>query len=318
MKILQNKKILFFCYPFRKYNLHIIDELKKMGADVTYFSDSPDYMLFRKSPSSIKKIIINLYNKHLLNEIREKRFDFVFVIKGEYLSNIFLEKIRLLNPDSKFILYLWDSSTNYNYSDKLVCFDQKLSFDRLDCEKYKDLTYLPLFYIDTFKKKKTYNLIYDLFSIGGGVYYRKPILKNLIANLNNPDIKCMFYLLSKKDFILGFLKKEKYFRYLFLPISHNKFIEKLFESTAIVDIQHEKQAGLTMRTIEVLASGKKLITTNNHIKEESFYNENNICVINRENPIIPANFLKRKMTPVDMSNYTLHSFLTNIFSFPEE
>ena len=46
---------------------------------------------------------------------------------------------------------------------------------------------------------------------------------------------------------------------------------------AVLDIEHPKQVGLTMRTFEVLASGRKLITTNRSIINHEFYDPLRMC-----------------------------------------
>lgn len=312
--MLQNKSVLFFCYPFRKYNEFIIDTLTEMGARVTYYSDSPDYKLFRIMPSVIKNYIIKLYNKFILDQIKYTKYDYIFVIKGTYLSNSFLSELKKSNPEAKFILYLWDSLKNYDYSEKIVNFDRVFSFDRNDCEKLKSVVYLPLFYINNFNTNSTdIEKKIDLFFIGGGLSYRRPFLKRLIKNINEYELKCLFYFPSFKDYLRTFIFKEPHFRYLAKPIPHQKFVNILLSSKAVVDIPSPNQVGLTMRTIEVLGSGVKLITTNENIRLEPFFSENNIFVVNRENPIVSMEFLNCNYDSIDMSDYSLNSFLRKIF-----
>ncbi len=311
---LRNKSVLFFCYPFRGYNKFIIDSLEEMGALVTYYSDSPDYKLFRIMPSQVKNYIIKKYNKYILDKIRYNKYDYIFVIKGTYISNAFLKELKILNPNGKFLLYLWDSLKNYDYSNKISSFDKVFSFDRNDCKQLNTVTYLPLFFISQFKdnqnniKKRN-----DLFFIGGGLSYRKPFLERLVKNLNDPELKCLFYFPSFKNYLRTFFSKENHFRYLRKPIPHVKFINEFLSSKAVVDIPSPNQAGLTMRTLEVLGSGIKLITTNEGIVQEPFYDDNNILVVSRENPIVPKDFLNSKSSKIDMSDYSLKSFLNKIF-----
>ena len=61
-------------------------------------------------------------------------------------------------------------------------------------------------------------------------------------------------------------------------------------SRAVLDIEHPLQRGLTMRTIETIMMGKKLITTNKHILTSDLYNPSRVCVIDREYPEIPTTF----------------------------
>ena len=87
------------------------------------------------------------------------------------------------------------------------------------------------------------------------------------------------------------------------------------ESKAIVDIQHPNQFGLTMRTIETIGSGKKLITTNKDIVNYDFYNPNNICVIDRENPVVPLDFLKsdyQQLSEQIIKKYTLKQWVYDV------
>lgn len=312
--LLRNKSVLFFCYPFRGYNKFIIDSLEEMGAQVTYYSDSPDYKLFRIMPSVIKNYVIKKYDKYILDKIRNNKYDYIFVIKGTYISNAFLKELKILNPNGKFLLYLWDSLKNYDYSNKISSFDKVFSFDRNDCKQLNTVTYLPLFFIPQFNDKQSnFEKSNDLFFIGGGLSYRKPFLERLVKNINDPEIKCLFYFPSLKYYLKSLFLKDPYFIFLRKPIPHEKFIKEFLSSKAIVDIPSPNQTGLTMRTLEVLGSGIKLITTNESIVQEPFYDDNNILVISCDNPIVPKDFLNCKSSKIDMSDYSLKSFLNKIF-----
>ena len=62
-------------------------------------------------------------------------------------------------------------------------------------------------------------------------------------------------------------------------------------SKAVIDTPLPLQSGLTMRTLEVLSSKTKLITTNDFIENYNFYNKNNIYIIKKESSIVPEEFL---------------------------
>ena len=62
-------------------------------------------------------------------------------------------------------------------------------------------------------------------------------------------------------------------------------------STAVVDVEHPRQRGFTMRTIECLLAGKKLVTTNRHIMTSDLYHPSRVHLIARGTPEIPANFI---------------------------
>jgi hypothetical protein len=88
-------------------------------------------------------------------------------------------------------------------------------------------------------------------------------------------------------------------------------------SKAIIDIEHPKQKGLTIRTFEVLGKEIKLITTNKNIIEYDFYNEANISVIDRNNPVIDDNFLNKPYQPLSPKlyyKYSIDGWLEDIFA----
>ncbi|MGE4514729.1 MAG: hypothetical protein AB7E26_13095, partial [Chryseobacterium sp.] len=76
------------------------------------------------------------------------------------------------------------------------------------------------------------------------------------------------------------------------------------------------QNGLTIRTFEVLASGKKLITTNSDITNYPFYSPENILVIDRENIQMNPEFFKidfKKLNQDVLYKMSLDSFIECLF-----
>lgn len=51
------------------------------------------------------------------------------------------------------------------------------------------------------------------------------------------------------------------------------------KAKVVLELNRTGQRGLTMRAMEALAMGKKLITNNTYILESNFYNSNNIFVL---------------------------------------
>jgi spore maturation protein CgeB len=89
------------------------------------------------------------------------------------------------------------------------------------------------------------------------------------------------------------------------------------ECVAVLDIEHPNQSGLTMRTFEVIASGKKLITTNKKIVEHDFFDPARICVIDRNNPDVPDIFLKESIPVLSeefIAHYSLRGWILDIMA----
>ena len=69
---------------------------------------------------------------------------------------------------------------------------------------------------------------------------------------------------------------------------------------------------MTINCITALATGKKLITTNVRIKEEAFYNPNNIFIISEENPVLDIHFFESEVGKMDMTHLRMDNWLLHI------
>ena len=81
---------------------------------------------------------------------------------------------------------------------------------------------------------------------------------------------------TKKEF-----KDTSIIDFKFDKISSEMIAKKVEESRMVIDIQHPKQTGLTMRTIEMFGMQKKLITTNLDIENYDFFDDRNVFIFNR-------------------------------------
>ena len=99
-------------------------------------------------------------------------------------------------------------------------------------------------------------------------------------------------------------------------------VRKIYDtSRCVLDVEHGKQRGLTIRTIEMLGMGKKVITTNALIAQYDFYNPQNFFILDRENPVLDMSFLETPYIPLSgeiQEKYCLDSFLKEIFEFGVE
>ncbi len=99
-------------------------------------------------------------------------------------------------------------------------------------------------------------------------------------------------------------------------MSKKQTVELVSKSKVIIDIEHLKQKGLTMRTLEMLGSNKKIITTNKEVLNYDFFDENNICVIDRNNPIINKSFFESDFRIIDeeiYNKYSINKWVETIF-----
>ena len=325
---LKNKRILYISPKFFSYENKIKQELEDLGAIVDFFDDRPanDFMtkvFIRLKLKSLIKKKIDEYYENIYSYILDKKYDFVFVVSPETLSFKELSKIKELQTNAQFILYMWDSFENKNSFNTIKLFDKVFSFDSRDCEKYK-LNFLPLFYSKEYKKKEHLsNHKYDLSFIATAHSDRYKISKQ-IKDLIEKNKFSVYYYFYLPNIIIYFIRKLFFTKYSygklsefsFSSLSQDKIIDVFDNSKVILDINHPLQFGLTMRTIECLGAEKKLITTNQNIKNYDFYNPNNILVIDRENINIDMSFFEKEYENLSIEiykKYSLNSWLKNIF-----
>ena len=218
--------------------------------------------------------------------------------------------------NSKFYLYLYDSLNNIsNISEKFPYFDNISSFDKKDCSNNKILKFKPLFYCDEYyRKTNNQSYKYDLCFIGTIHSDRYKILKMVKKEAEDNGLNMFFYPYLQSKFIYYFYKifkpefrNSKISDFKFNKLSSKTISKIIDESNVIIDIQHPKQTGLTMRTIEILGLRKKLITTNKDIQNYDFYNKNNIMIVDRNQFIISRDFFNKQYINLNNEIYEKYS-----------
>ena len=324
---LKNKKILFFSIQTFNLQIHIKNKLEEFGAEVFYFDERPTNNNLVKGILRVnRKLLIkstNKYYNNILKSIYDINFDYLFVIRGEVIPPFFLEKIRIKNQKCKFIYYNWDSFSNLpNPISILKYFDKCFSFDPFDSDKF-NLLFRPLFYLDSFKKNNSFPIKFDILFLGTAHSDRYFVSEfvNSWAKENNLNSFFYYYIQNRIVYLYKFIFDKSFKKFDFKKLNFNSLsIEEIVSlynsSNVILDINHPNQKGLTMRTFEALGSQKKLITTNSEIFRYSFFNKNNIQVIDRNNIKLNLDFFNTKYKEIPdsvYSKFSLSYWIYNIF-----
>lgn len=231
--------------------------------------------------------LYKFYEYRILKTIRGKKYDLFLLIRGEVLSETFIQRIIQdnLNPQSIKVYYSWDSIANLpNLKNLIKYFDRSYTFDMSDAKNNSGLLFLPLFYLEQYSKnspKITYNCKYDLAIVASFSEKKYRVVKKLEELGYN-----VYHLLYLNPILFWknklFNKKYRHIdsRYLSFKTISTKEIISIYNNTcAVLDIPSETQTGLTMRSIECLGFGIKLVTTNVNIKKVDFYDDENIWVL---------------------------------------
>ncbi|MFC6099508.1 CgeB family protein [Olivibacter domesticus] len=296
---LKEKRILFIGPIFYHYHQEIIRELEHKGAIVDFLPER-DYTVRSKFYKRLGRKAYQGYQDRyyfrLLEDYKDNHYDYFLLIKGELFPPAFVARIKELNPGIKCILYQWDSMKRMHYENLLPVFDKVATFDPTDSQAY-GLNYLPLFYTKVVADLRNIREEeqYDLLVLGMFLPERYEGLKKLIiyAEANKLSLKYHIYL-EKLHYYTQKMKGKAIDLNLcsFHSLSYQEVLALYRKSTVIVDFSNVNQAGLSMRVIEALGAGKKLLTTNEKIKNEAFYDPKQIHVADWKQLAIPEDFFQ--------------------------
>jgi hypothetical protein len=324
-KISPKKKVLFLVSPIYNYP----NIIKNAIEDV--LPAKVDCLIYT-IPGRIKTFLLNRLSKYddyimhnLRNRVehlvknRRRDYDYVFVIKGAFIDIRLLEYLRSNLPKATFIYYNWDSFKNWPDAYSIYkLFDKRFSFDRVDCEKNADIKYLPLFHVFGANKPSLLPISTELVFVGTKTPDRLKFLEKIQEQCQHYGLRFKAHIpMSRKyQFWLRFIEKSQLYKITSgNRLSPNEYITILLQSKCQIDMEQQNQSGLTIRTIETLALGRKLITTNKNIAKEKFYNTNNIMIVDRNKPIIKFNFFQTAFeeVPSFYEKYSLRTWIKTIF-----
>lgn len=325
---IQNKKILFISPEFFGIEKSIIHAMENLGASVYWYDERSIRSSFARAVNSVSPSLFdkhsNKYYKVMIDSIKCE-IDSVLIVKGEMVTDFTIQYIRNRWPNAEVLLYLWDPVKNIKgIEHKLKNYDRVISFEPDDCDKY-GFEFRALFCdienkdIYTTKVEKDYDVCFY-----GTMYAdRFQIVYNMEQFCKNKNLKFYkFCFLRGKFMSLYYWLTNSGYRKLgkqaisFKSKSSKEIAKIINASKVILDANDPFQQGLTLRTIETMVLGRKMITTNKDIVNYDFYNSQNICVIDRDKVEIPESFFLQEYTPIDkdvLDKYTAGGWVRDVF-----
>jgi len=326
--MLAGKHIAVFCVQSFNLEKQITDSLQKLGASVKYFDERPQNSLVYKA---ILRYVPQLYTKKVTDYysniqiiLEKESLDYLLIIRGEVVPVWFINAVKECQPNCKTIYYTSDSFKNNPKGLEIAKLtDTAYTFDSEDAEKH-NLRRLPLYFPDSYtqSRSKYVSRTYDFCFIGTVHSDRMKLVSKIVKQLKPQKPFVFFYIQSLIVLLIRMIRSGSLLSGLlnnvkFTPLSRDNMQEVLLNSKIVLDIHHPHQTGLTMRTIEALGAECKVITTNDKVRDYPFYNANNICVIDRRDPIVPPTFLETAYVPIDKAvyaKYSTSSWLQQLFA----
>lgn len=314
--------ICLISFDYWGFDQHIVEELKhRDGAKATHI----DLSSFRYKYPSFLHRVANTFSKIFLKKNTKKlkrqdyvvqqlkalgKQDIVLIIRPDLLDKPTHKKVKELTHN--YYAYLYDSTKRFPVDHLLEgTFDKIFSFDENDVKKYNfthitNYIYLPKKEIvaDKSYKQKVFIVI--------SADERLASLNKIAEQLDDNHISHKLIVkASRKPAVLN-----DTIRWVQKEIWQEELVGLLDESEVFLDLIRHNHNGLSFRIFEALAYQRKLVTTNESVKNYDFYNPNNILIIDEENPIIDPAFFTGEYNPLPdtiYDKYTIKHWVDTVF-----
>jgi hypothetical protein len=321
---LHGKRVLLVAPRYFGYERDILGEIERRGAAVDWLPDRPFDTPLMTALTKLKaewlQPAANRVYDRLLGHFGTSSYDYILVVNGQTLSHRMLTRLRSSFPNANTILYMWDSIDNRcSVIDNLPLFDSAFSFDP-QCARSHGMTLRPLFYSKGFEQPQV-DFEYKISFIGTAHTDRYAVVSELNKRMP-PDVNAFWYLYLQAPWVYQYYRATKPFmrgakkeEFHFVPLDKTTVQSVFARSRAVLDIEHPKQRGLTIRTFETMGAQKKLVTTNKLIEDYDFFASGNVCVVDRMAPQLSKEFLETPFVPYTdemLYRYSLAGWLDEV------
>lgn len=291
------------------YHVSICDALRQIGFDPTWWNDKASTStLYKFALRLLPRLTRLITEKHFIDQIDRMpadSVDHVLLIKAEGLSARVVRYLRKRHPSATLGLYLWDGKENVQGIGELVPLaDAVSSFDPVDALE-NGWNYRPLFARNvaistTDQAPKTFDWCFI-----GTIHSDRHRVISRLRHVSGGIAHSFVFAYFQSPMVLRIRKLFDWTLWSApsgtlstTPMAAADVVRIIARSKAVLDVEHPRQRGLTMRTIEALLTGNKLLTTNKHLLNCDLYDASRAQIIDRKTPRIDHVFLSQPVKPI--------------------
>lgn len=312
-------KILFVGLDYHDYTRNIINEMRAAGGEVTYVDIQPRSLMFKMLRTAGRSLYDRYLQAHHTAAVARSKataYDKVVFLQAHQMSPENLTQLRAAQPGAEFTLFNWDSLSNHDYRLQAKWFDRVLTFDPVDARD-NGYGYLPLFcsrFMQGLRRDRAEPG--SLFMVGNIVKparyaavesFRQYCAGNKLKFRQHLKVSPVVWMQLVRG---GTTPRDVSFR----SIGKGDFCELIETSAAAFDFANHAQSGQTMRMMENLCLGKKIVTSNAWVKNEPFYSPDRIHFFDGLDFSGVADFLNTDLTDkdADFPEYHIQSFVRQL------
>ncbi len=315
-------RILLIAPAFYDYHHQIVRSLEADGHQVRFFAERPGRAIYspaKKLPARWRRRVFDRYLAGIARATAGDTFDRVLVIRGEIVTPDFVRTLRRQQSQARFVLYEWDSYRVTDFRPLVPLFDAVASFDSVDAEEL-GIGYLPLFHIPAYRLKDApAHPQWDLVFVGSYHAARYQAMQAVRDQCAERGLRLRHYLyIAPVDYLklrLTSANPPARADVAFRKLDQASVVGMYRDAAAILDIENNKQAGMTMRSFEALATGRYLVTTNPLATKLVPELADRIITIDRNVLDLPADRLRQPPGwGEELSRYSLDAWLDQLLA----
>lgn len=192
--------------------------------------------------------------------------------------------------DARIIFYIWNlideakqEVINILRTNQWV--DDIYTFTPEDAEPY-GLKHNSTFYKRIVEEKFPETFSYDVF-FGGKNGGREQKILSLMDHFEANGLKTLLHAIDFET-----VERAPY-------VLYPEYVDLFLQSRAILEVLKDTQKGITLRSMESIFFERKLITSNNSIKNYRFYHPDNIFILGYDDEAALIDFLNKPYHPLD-------------------
>ena len=296
------KNILFIAPSYMDLYKDIIEEMQKQGYNVDYipevsFKDDPDnirgnvkYGSFWVNKDKFKQKNSSRWKELLAKSEYSKVYDYLVVLDGQSVDSCVFDILKERNGNIYCVNYLFDTTYGvYKFQTNFDRFNKVFSFDPVDVKNYK-LNFLPIYWVPCSYDEKYH---YGVFGLGAlsqsryrlfdklegickekGISYYLKLLSNMkIGNTYLYSIRCLYRKIigqGKNNIPLSTYHSHLVTNQGLAPALFRVYIAS---ADVVIDTSAAHQHGMTARFMWALGTGKRIITSNQEVKNTEFMSD---------------------------------------------
>ncbi|HEX5150699.1 MAG TPA: hypothetical protein VFW07_04590 [Parafilimonas sp.] len=320
MKVFEDKTIILGVPKLFDLDNVVETELKGVGfktINISFHTNTFRYKnIFQRLESFIAKNFLGKkHYKQILNFKRSEgmimselqktgKADYILIIRPEVYPIDFLTALK--KKGGIMVGYQWNGLDRFPRTYEYInLFDRFFVFDGKDLEVpgvlpitnfYPTLTHL--------EKSNDSETASDVFYAGSFYRDRVGVLYEIVSKCKEAglDVHCHLFSKKKHHFVNNSISVTRRF------LTYGENIRYTLNSKILLDIKASEHEGLSFRVLEAVGFGKKLITTNQRVRDYDFFHPDNILIWSGQSKEELEAFVNKPYVPVSEALKHKYSF----------